>query len=450
MDIDPPAGHSKPTKPQPTIYPTDTCGIGKTKRVGRMVLLSEQLPIPPKEPKVKKKAKEEPNPRADDVAQPPATTPNDNTPDTTKPLPRFTKTKITTEEYALSAQTHSPNSLMIDEDEGQELEYVEVTKTNSSTHRYPPSTPRETPRNQTDQTKWEAVDPDTQEEWGMIEDRDGKPPLLIYSWGAKAAKDSVCSQHQAITNTLIAAGKAYNITDPVIVCPQLIPLGRVPHRPIVPFLAVGLDQKFKAELLERRVLATDTNAIFINPFHSKPTTFAFVLSGYPGTPNDTNNFKVASYIKAGLEQPETAPMILEFLALYNDNIPANIRQDPKASMAFIVDSVVADGFTLRTREGAENPTYRVYIHPPTSNTEGHNLWINGLNKLKFRTPLGTAHTRPTFRCNLCKGLDHPTGLCPFPLTPGWNIADPHATQPRRPAGNGDQKPRYSGKPSIFS
>jgi len=91
----------------------------------------------------------------------------------------------------------------------------------------------------------------------------------------------------------------------------------------------------------------------------------------------------------------------------------------------------------RTKGGILAPTFQVYAIGGIINED--NTWCQLRSYLASRDYIipfedPGINALPITDCSLCHGADHPRGLCPFPLTNGWNgpsrRQDPPLVDPR--------------------
>ncbi|KAI0067538.1 hypothetical protein BV25DRAFT_1835184 [Artomyces pyxidatus] len=92
--------------------------------------------------------------------------------------------------------------------------------------------------------------------------------------------------------------------------------------------------------------------------------------------------------------------------------------------------------------------HRFNIIAPNMTLTNPDHWyclVDALQSMRYSDSLqGTGALLPPVRCSLCKADDHPRGLCPFPVTPGWLGGS------RRYPGSNPGPPtssRYQGNPN---
>jgi hypothetical protein len=91
---------------------------------------------------------------------------------------------------------------------------------------------------------------------------------------------------------------------------------------------------------------------------------------------------------------------------------------------------------LTLEGGGTRLTWNLYATPPSQNAKRNAEWRRTVTALTFVTALHGAGTasRSLRPCSGCRSLDHPRGLCPFPLSDDWidppaiNAPGPDATR----------------------
>ncbi|KAM6496547.1 hypothetical protein JOM56_007020 [Amanita muscaria] len=196
---------------------------------------------------------------------------------------------------------------------------------------------------------------------------------------------------------------------------------RVEHKPIFPYLIAGLSDQQAHTLLSRRVWSTKITTLFIIPFVPVPSTYALTLEGIFLPPAGDNEAEVTEAVTNTLRSNIHAN---NFIAVNNDNVDQTLTEDEKIN--FVLNSVWTRRKVLFFK-GRRCAMYFIYIHPPTTKPSLHRKWLGILRRLSFTTLCGQGqHTNDGWRCNLCKGLDHPTSMCRYPTLSGWNLP-PHFT-----------------------
>jgi hypothetical protein len=110
---------------------------------------------------------------------------------------------------------------------------------------------------------------------------------------------------------------------------------------------------------------------------------------------------------------DTSRRIAAFIRMYRDNIPEDLSDDEARD--FIRESVKVETLEIIV-PGTKVPTsvYNVYIHPPTASKDRLDRWRQWVTTQKFYADIYGVGVKYQFqfRCNHCKTIDHPSGLCP--------------------------------------
>ena len=118
-------------------------------------------------------------------------------------------------------------------------------------------------------------------------------------------------------------------------------------------------------------------------------------------------------------------MIKRILVKYRDNLPAIITKLEDA-IRYLRKSITVQRLDLvrkediGTGEGKVQPTWNVYIFPPTRNHLALREWRKFIRNITFITDSnGAGKTTKIFCCTTCRSEDHPGGMCPYPSLDGW-------------------------------
>jgi len=106
----------------------------------------------------------------------------------------------------------------------------------------------------------------------------------------------------------------------------------------------------------------------------------------------------------------------------------NPNEQPPASdeerVFTILQTLTGCKIEMNTSTGSKCVNFNLYMHSPTNDDNDWACLLESVNKTIYRHPLlGSSYHGPQWSCNVCHSVDHPTGLCLFPLIPGWIKAD---------------------------
>ena len=172
-----------------------------------------------------------------------------------------------------------------------------------------------------------------------------------------------------------------------------------------------------------------------------PDAFEFVttlrgfifLDGTKQDSVDTVTETVAETLFAAGEDDDETPStkIRRFVVTFSDNIPGVVNTSLDEAVRYLRKSIVVRRLDLvgkqniNTGEGRSQPVWNVYITPPTKNPGALRSWHDFIRSLEFITDGHKSGTSPrTFCCKVCRAIDHPTGMCPYPSLRGWKAPAP--------------------------
>ena len=97
---------------------------------------------------------------------------------------------------------------------------------------------------------------------------------------------------------------------------------------------------------------------------------------------------------------------------HHDNIPHLLQNDPdddEHAVEIILASVRVTGITI-VEHNICFSAFQVYVRPPTANNTFYHNWTDIVCSQSYISIYGPAHICCPFCCNICKAIDHPTGL----------------------------------------
>ena len=113
---------------------------------------------------------------------------------------------------------------------------------------------------------------------------------------------------------------------------------------------------------------------------------------------------------------------------FQDAVQSLNKEDQEGALATIqsfLDLVQVTRLDTRDPGAALKPTFNVYMNTAIIDSKNLNTWSKIRTHLASRqyysTRLGQGKAKiAPNHCGLCHGVDHPRGMCPFPLVGGWN------------------------------
>ena len=191
---------------------------------------------------------------------------------------------------------------------------------------------------------------------------------------------------------------------------------RITFKPVMPFCVSG-SRDLIAALKTRKCWPTPAVTLFVTALVPDVTDFAICLSGFPLERSEASDLIVT---RAAREAVRNDVHLCAFITNNYDNLA---RIPPDQYINYVVGSIV-----VRSHAVVENnisiTVFNLYITPPTRIPDRLKDWIQGLKRLRYACFRGTGVSRQVFYCDLCKGRDHPTTICPFTAIPGWPANPP--------------------------
>lgn len=191
---------------------------------------------------------------------------------------------------------------------------------------------------------------------------------------------------------------------------------KVPFKPVMPFCISGSSELIAA-LKTRKCWPTPSITLFVASLVPEVTDFAICLSGFPLERSVASDLIVT---RAARDAIRNDVRICAFITNNNDNLPL---VQPDQYINFVVGSIVVKSHAI-VEDNASITVFSLYITPPTRIPDRLKQWIQSLKQLRYGCFRGTGFACPVFYCDLCKGRDHPTAICPFAAIPGWPASPP--------------------------
>lgn len=148
-------------------------------------------------------------------------------------------------------------------------------------------------------------------------------------------------------------------------------------------------------------------------------------------PLDTPNSKYIGTLE-GLTVPEgrkgseiVRDIFMNCLRVNNDalnHIRNGAPDSPDDEANKVVASISAEPLAIKTREGPTKTVWNLYCTPPPIPHHAYQEWIEIVRNLcpsDYDAGRGYFRNERPFLCAGCRSINHPTGLCPLPLTMGW-------------------------------
>jgi hypothetical protein len=177
-------------------------------------------------------------------------------------------------------------------------------------------------------------------------------------------------------------------------------------------LITGIPQSAIDKLMDWKVACTREATAFFVPFEQPLPNYVCTLEYFSLPDSATSNDIVETIVKHTLRVSSGFYDYLSGEGLkYND-------------ICTTIESFYVTSLRLSLSATTRQTVWNVYCgSPPSLTLDGFFRWANIIHSLEFFSEdYGIRVVRlgdKQFKCIGCKGVDHPTGLCPFPQLPGW-------------------------------
>ena len=178
--------------------------------------------------------------------------------------------------------------------------------------------------------------------------------------------------------------------------------------------------------------------VFFVPFDPPPYNFVTTHKGFIflDESDKQSEQKVTEIVRNVLfpnEKSDTGFAIRRIVANHKDNIPTPIN-NIETAIRYLRNSVKIKHLNLvkkediGTGEVLSHPAWNLYISPPSTNNAALREWRLLIQRTVFVTDTyGAGKTYRLFKCSICRSIDHPGGMCPYPAQQGWTPATPTAS-----------------------
>jgi hypothetical protein len=193
-------------------------------------------------------------------------------------------------------------------------------------------------------------------------------------------------------------------------------------RPPYTYLVRNISPDVAAALIDQQCWATNKIGFLVYTAEAIRPKYLGAVEGFNIT-DDEDITQIHELIAQTLYQSPVSTIIAEISA----HEPSLASLDRTTRVEQIIQSLGINAIKIRAQGGSLRPIINIYIDCPFESDEDWSRLVTAVASTEFRHSLlgtGTAHRGWT--CTICHGADHPSGLCPFPLTPGWIAATPIA------------------------
>ncbi|KAH9054138.1 hypothetical protein EDB87DRAFT_1568627 [Lactarius vividus] len=181
------------------------------------------------------------------------------------------------------------------------------------------------------------------------------------------------------------------------------------------FLIYNLTPEQQTLLLRRRVWSSLAITFHVTDLSPQCPGFIFSIKGF-STLIDTGIWDI-------VERVWSDDQTHAFIATLTGTLPDDVRQEAyRSAHAFLASLHIS---RLDVRDAGDTLVPRFNVYGIGSTIQNDDVWVGLRDYLATRTyssPMlgrGFVDPRP-YHCGICHGIDHPRGLCPFPVIEGWN------------------------------
>jgi hypothetical protein len=211
------------------------------------------------------------------------------------------------------------------------------------------------------------------------------------------------------------ACEGIKVTAPIAVSPP----NNVDHAPYT-YLVRNLPANAASELISQRCWATEKIGFLVYTAEAIMPTHLGAIDGL-GAAEDDDVAMIRDLVVQTFYSSDIGILIAEISASH----PELRNLTPVERAANILLTLDIRIIKFSAQGGIPRPIANMYINCPFEKDEDWTRLVDAVAKVEFRHSfLGTGTVRQGWSCTICHGSDHPSGLCPFPSTPGWINAKP--------------------------
>lgn len=274
---------------------------------------------------------------------------------------------------------------------------------------------------------------------------EGAHNLMILVFGENSWEEPKCN---TIAGSIAEELCDYLNIEEVIVFPAL-PRNtpRLRNDPPWVYYVTGLDQENATRLKDRHILASRMIQMQILP------TIYFGPTGYGGTIEGliATNLKNFTEVKRDLllrdirsilfKHKGTHDTIMTYLLAIQPvgNAQVDITQYDQCVEKFLLSDLKVKILQTKTGGNTPAPAINMYFRLDTNKDMHRRSLLTQLLSVSYSTSrFGVGRYNPGWKCHSCRGVDHPSGLCPFRNISHWeDIVNPSPPPP--PADDQDSK-----------
>ncbi|KAK7676952.1 hypothetical protein QCA50_020070 [Cerrena zonata] len=210
------------------------------------------------------------------------------------------------------------------------------------------------------------------------------------------------------------------------------------------FLLWGMSEDILNTLLTYRVFSTPLYQFFVYPLEPEFPEFLCTLEHFIPSLLRNKGAKefILNIIQSTLREEEWYDRITDIAAdIMKDKAldpEVDLDEEPIVTADTLIDSLWVKIRPEFIKENISKPVVNVYSPPPTRRPVLWSSWKGIFHEAQFKSNIaGTGKYERTRYCKGCHGVDHSTGLCPFPDVAGWHKMDPPRTDNGADQQNGN-------------
>ncbi|KAH9062009.1 hypothetical protein EDB87DRAFT_1682355 [Lactarius vividus] len=181
------------------------------------------------------------------------------------------------------------------------------------------------------------------------------------------------------------------------------------------FLIYNLTEDGRQLLLERSVWSSTNVTFHVTSFYPTCPDFLFSIKGF-----GTNRIEDVCHIVHSVWRDEETETFLDTII---ESLPRGERANAKQAISRFIASMWVTLLPVKQSGNILAPQFNVYANGSLILRQA--VWTRLkeylANRVYASSLLGNGTTEITpFHCGICRSVDHPMGLCPFPDIKGWN------------------------------
>ena len=255
---------------------------------------------------------------------------------------------------------------------------------------------------------FEIVHPETLCEWEAVTG----PKIIVF-----IANDTVTTEiHHRVTLIRKALTAIFPDVDPVIGSAAVSGVTGIAHQPVFPFLVHQIPEPYARRLILQHCWTINGFSFFALHFALPVTSYVMTLAGLHLPAQLESNDIVATLVRRWLRNSHSVD---SFIRDHHDNLPTFMSVDEQ--IEFTLDTVEIKHVKLGNAKD-DSVAFNAYIYPPTNDPFHHQSWLKAVRAITYYAACGTGKAVSIFNCKVCKGRDHSSDSCSFPVNQSCKIS----------------------------